>query len=203
MPAVPFTQHISQNARRVPEWLVYTLGVIPFFWIFWLCLDGRLGPEPVKELEHRLGLLGLQFLLASLMITPLMRYGRINLIKFRRTLGLLGFTYVLLHFLTWMILDLALRWDEIGADLVKRPYIVVGFVAFLLLIPLVATSWQGAIRRIGPKAWGRLHRLSYVVVILGAVHFVMQEKVWERESLLYLYLALGLVAMRVLWVKRL
>lgn len=188
--------------RRVPTWPVYVLGTLPAIWLIWAGLTGRLGVDPVKVMEHRAGLWALQFLIASLCITPLLRYGRINLLKFRKALGLLAFGYLVLHLLIWVLLDLQLRWGQIGADLVKRPYIVVGFVGFLTLIPLAATSWQGAVKRMGTQAWQRLHRLVYVAVILGAVHFAMQEKVWTLEIIAYLVIATGLVAARVLWVRR-
>ncbi len=153
-------------------------------------------------MEHRAGLWSLQLLLASLCVTPLMRFARINLIKFRKPLGLLAFGYLVLHFLIWLVLDMALRWDEIARDLVKRPYIVVGFAAFVILVPVAATSWQGAIRRMGQVAWQRLHRLVYLAVLLGAVHFVMQEKVWTVEAIAYLIGTTLLVGMRFLWVRR-
>lgn len=192
---------ISQYARRIPEWVVFVVGLVPLAWLIWLIVGGKLGFDPVKSLEHELGIIGLQFLLASLCITPLLRFARINLCKFRRPLGLLGFTYIVLHFLTWMILDLSLRWSQIGADLVKRPYIVVGFIALVLLVPLALTSWRGAMRRLGQMTWCRLHRLSYVAVILGAIHFVMQEKVWTAESVIYLTITLLLVASRFIWIR--
>lgn len=149
-----------------------------------------------------MGILALQFLIASLTITPLMRFARISLVKFRKVFGLLGFGYLTAHFLCWLLLDLQLRWGEIAGDIARRPYITVGFVAFLLLIPVAATSWQGAIRRMGPVAWGRLHRLVYIAVLLGAAHFIMQERVWTTESLIYLGLVVGLVGMRGLWIRR-
>ena len=193
---------LNTSARALPEWPIYLIGLVPAVWLIWQGVTGGLGVDPVKVMEHQLGEWGLQFLLATLCITPLLRYARINLCKFRRPLGLLGFTYVSLHFLVWLLLDLQLRWAEIGTDLVKRPYIVVGFVAFILLVPLALTSWKGAIRRMGSLNWNRLHMLSYVVVILGGVHFVMQEKVWTAESLIYLGLAVVLVGMRFLWLRR-
>lgn len=188
--------------RRVPIWPFYVAGILPGVWLFYAGITGALGVDPVKVMEHRAGLWGLQFLMASLFVTPLCRYARINLIRYRKVLGLLGFGYVSLHFLIWLLLDLQLRWGEIGTDLVKRPYIVVGFVAFLALVPLAATSWQGAIKRLGAQTWGRLHRLVYLVVILGAVHFVMQSKVWTTEVIVYLTVSLCLVAMRGLWIRR-
>ncbi len=192
---------LSGLARKVPTWPVYVLGSVPGAWLIWKAVFAGGYIDPVKALEHELGLLALQFLLASLTITPLMRFARINLIKFRKALGLLAFGYLVLHFLTWLTLDLQLRWNLIGADIVKRPYITVGFAAFLLLIPLAATSWQGAIRRMGAKAWGKLHRLVYLAILLGAVHFVMQEKVWTPESVAYLAAAISLVGLRLIWIR--
>lgn len=187
--------------RQVPVWPVYVLGLVPAAWLVFATLTGRLGFDPVRTLEHDLGLLSLRFLLASLCVTPLMRLTRVNLIKFRKPLGLLAFVYVALHFSVWLGLDLQLRWDLIGAEIVKRPYLTIGFAAFVMLIPLAATSWRGAIRRLGAQTWGRLHRLVYPAALLGAVHFVMQEKVWSVESLIYLGIAVGLVASRLMWVR--
>ncbi|MCK0168854.1 sulfoxide reductase heme-binding subunit YedZ [Jannaschia sp. S6380] len=194
-----YGQAISGAARKVPTWPVYMAGVALGAWEIWVGLNAI---DPVEALELALGMLSLQFLLASLTITPLMRFARINLVKFRKPLGLLAFGFLTLHFLVWLALDLQLRWGLIGAEIVKRPYLTVGFAAFILLIPLAATSWQGAVRRLGAQAWGRLHRLVYVSVILGGVHFVMQEKVWTTESLLYLGAAILLVGMRLAWIRR-
>lgn len=193
---------ISGVARKVPIWPLYVVGAVPGAILIWNAAIAGAYIDPVKVLEQELGLLSLQFLLGSLAISPLMRFGRVNLMKFRKALGLLAFGYLTLHFLTWLLLDLQLRWGQIGADIVKRPYITVGFVAFLLLVPLAATSWQGAIRRMGARAWGRLHRLVYAAVLLGAVHFIMQEKVWTRESLAYLAVATVLVGLRLVWIRR-
>ena len=192
---------ISGLARKVPSWAIYVLGSIPGAWLFWEAIVLGRYVDPVEALELQLGMLSLQFLIASLAITPILRFARVNLTKFRKAFGLLAFGYLCLHFLTWLTLDLQFRWATIGAEIVKRPYLTVGFVAFLLLIPLAATSWQGAIKRMGARSWGRLHRLVYVAVLLGAAHFVMQEKVWTIESLLYLTVATGLVAMRLLWIR--
>ncbi len=200
--AVALGPRLSGLARKVPTWPVYVLGSLPGVWLIWKAAFAGGYIDPVKALELELGLLSLQFLLASLTITPLMRFARVNLLKFRKALGLLAFGYLCLHFLTWLTLDLQLRWGMVGADIVKRPYITVGFAAFLLLVPLAATSWQGAIRRMGARAWGKLHRLVYLAVILGGVHFVMQEKVWTPESVTYLLTAVGLVGLRLVWIRR-
>ena len=189
---------ISGQARRVPSWVVYAGGVLI---IAWEIVRGVTSIDPVESLEHGLGMLSLQFLLASLLVTPLLRFGRINLVKFRKALGLLAFGALVLHLVVWIALDLQLRWGLIGAEIVKRPYLLVGFAAFLLLLPLAATSWQGAVRRMGAQAWGRLHRLVYPAILLGAVHFVMQEKVWSAEALLYLTAATILVSLRFVWIR--
>lgn len=188
---------LNRALRRVPSWAVYLAGALPFCWIVFLTVDGRLGADPVKEIELRLGLLSLQFLVAGLCVTPL-RWVGLNLIRYRRAIGLLAFSYVLLHFLTWIVLDMGLRLDEIAADLVKRWYIVIGLCGFVMLVPLAATSNNGSIRRMGPKAWQRLHRLTYGAILAGAVHYVMIGKVWLVEPLLYLGAAVLLLGLR-LW----
>lgn len=197
-----FGPRISGWLRRVPTWVVYLAGAVPGLLLVMAIFTGGLGADPVRTLEHRLGLLALQFLLASLCITPLLRFARINLVKFRKALGLLAFGYVVMHFTVWLLLDLQLRWGLIGAEIVKRPYLTLGFAAFLALIPLAATSFQKAKKALGAQGWARLHRLVYLAMILGSVHFVMQEKVWTTESLLYLTLAIVLVGMRLLWIRR-
>jgi sulfoxide reductase heme-binding subunit YedZ len=190
---------ISGAARRLPVWPVYLAGAVPGAWIVG---DALRSVDPVEALSHGFGLLGLQLLLASLCITPLLRFGRINLVKFRKALGLLSFGYVTLHFAVWLFLDLQLRWGLIGAEIVKRPYLTVGFAGFLLLLPLAATSYAGAVRRMGAVAWARLHRLVYAAALLGGMHFVMQEKVWTTQSMTYLATGASLVAMRFAWIRR-
>jgi sulfoxide reductase heme-binding subunit YedZ len=188
---------VNSFARRVPTWVVYGLGAVPLAFLVWGAIFGGLGVEPVKEIEHRLGELGLQFLLASLAITPLRRVG-LNLLRFRRALGLLAFFYVSLHLVAWIGLDMGLRWSEMAADLWKRPYVILGMLGFLLLLPLALTSTNAAIRRMGPQAWGRLHKLVYGAILAGILHLVLLSKVWTTEILVYVALALGLLALRLL-----
>ena len=185
---------INSAARRVPNWLLYVLAVIPPAWLLWLAAAGELGVEPVNALERELGLLSLQLLLFGLAITPLQRFAGIRLLKLRRAIGLVSFVYVLLHLLVWALLDVQAL-SQVWADILKRPYITVGMAGFLLLIPLAATSNDRSVRKLGPR-WRKLHRLVYAAVILGAVHFVMVQKVWEAEPLIYLGLAAGLIGLR-------
>lgn len=184
-------------ARRVPTWVVYGLGLVPLGFLVWGALFGGLGIDPVKAIEHRLGELGLQLLLAGLAITPLRRVG-VNLIRFRRALGLLAFFYIALHLVAWIWLDMGLRWSEMAADLVKRPYVMLGMLGFAVLVPLALTSTNTAIRRMGPVAWGRLHKLVYVAILAGVLHLLLLTKVWTTEILVYAALALLLLALRLL-----
>ena len=187
---------VNTLARRVPTWVVYGLGLLPLGWLVWGAVTDGLGADPVKAIEHALGERGLQFLLASLAISPLRRVG-LNLLRFRRALGLLAFLYVALHLTAWVWLDMGLRWTEMAADLTKRPYIIIGMVGFLVMVPLAATSWNGAIRRMGAAAWGRLHKLAYVAILAGVLHLALLVKVWTVETLIYAALALGLLAIRL------
>jgi len=186
---------LNRAARRLPTWVVYLLGALPAPWAFYQGLTGGLGVEPISALEHALGLYALQFLIAGLAITPLRRFAGINLIRFRRALGLLAFYYVTLHLLVWLLLDVQVP-AHIWADLVKRPYITVGMAAFLLLLPLALTSNALSIRKLGPW-WRSLHRAVYFAVLLGALHFVMLRKGLQIEPLIYLALVAGLLLLRL------
>ena len=144
------------------------------------------GSNPIKEAEHFLGLWTLRFLVATLCVTPLRQsLGWHWLARHRRTLGLLAFAYAVLHWLTYALLDVQLDWAELASDLAKRPYIMIGMAALALLLPLAVTSTQGMIRRLGGRRWSLLHRLVYVVAILGVVHFWMSVKADIREPLAY------------------
>jgi sulfoxide reductase heme-binding subunit YedZ len=155
-----------------------------------------LGANPISELIHQLGLWGLRLLLVTLCITPLVvNLRKPKLLQFRRMLGLFSFTYLALHFLTWLILDQSLRPAAIVADIVKRPYITVGFAALMMLLPLAVTSTQKWMRRLG-RRWHRLHQLIYPAAILGCVHFWWQVKADWREPLVYAVGLAGLLAWR-------
>lgn len=174
-------------ARRLPEGAVWCLGAIPLVLLIWGALANRLGPDPVKAIEHDLGLWALRFLLASLAISPL-RWVGLSLLKHRRPLGLIAFSYALLHLLTWLWLDMGLRFGQAAEDLVKRPYIIAGMLGLLALLPLALTSTRAAIRRLG-RNWQRLHRLAYAALMLGVLHFALLLKVWTPEILFYIALA--------------
>ena len=191
-------QRINRVVSKLPAWPLYIVGAIPPVWFLWLGLTGGLGVEPIKALEHRLGELALQLFVAVLAITPLRDWIGVNLIRFRRALGLLTFFYVFLHLLVWLVLDVQVL-SQIWADILKRPYITIGMLAFVLMLPLAVTSNNLSIRRLGPKRWRQLHKLTYAAGILGAVHFVMVAKGFQIEPLVYLGLVVGLLAARVRW----
>ncbi len=194
-PRVAWTDAAHRALRRIPTWTIYLAGFGWLAWLFALAATGGLGVEPVKALEERYGLLALQLLVAGLALTPLRRFFGLNLIRFRRAIGMMAFWCLCAHLLVWLVLDLqspAMAW----ADIVKRPFITVGMAALLLLVPLALTSTDRAIRRLG-RDWRRLHRLVYPAVLLGAVHFVMQAKGWPLEPLVYLGLVLGLLGLRL------
>ncbi|SFB03945.1 sulfoxide reductase heme-binding subunit YedZ [Poseidonocella pacifica] len=186
--------------KQVPAVAVYVAGVLPAIWLFWQAITGTLSIEPIKSLEHETGELGLQLLIATLLVTPLRRFTGINLLRLRRALGLLAFFYIALHLLIWLLLDVqdpAMIW----ADVVKRPYITVGMLGFVLLVPLAITSNNRSIRVLG-RRWHALHRLAYVAIPLGGLHFVMQAKGLQIEPLVYLGVIFGLLFVRLSALKR-
>jgi sulfoxide reductase heme-binding subunit YedZ len=174
---------------------IYVAGMLPAVWTFYLGLTDQLGADPQNTLERTLGLWALRFLVAALAITPLRRLGGPNLVRYRRAIGLLAFYYACLHLSVYLLLDKGLDLAAIWADIVRRPYITVGMLAFTILVPLAITSNAPMIRRLGARAWQRLHRLVYVAAAAGALHFLLLVKVWWGEPLVYV----GLVALLLLF----
>lgn len=160
-------------------------------------LTGNLGANPVEAIQDRFGIWGLRFIMITLAITPLRQISGWNwLARFRRPLGLFAFFYVLLHFLTWLILDQGLLLSAIAEDIVERPFITLGFAAFLLLLAMAATSTNGLRRRMG-KRWQQLHYSVYAVAILGVWHFWWQVKLDTREPAVYALILAVLLGFRL------
>jgi sulfoxide reductase heme-binding subunit YedZ len=176
---------------------IYIVGMVPAVWYFYLGLTDQLGADPQNTLERTLGLWGLRFLIATLAITPLRRLGGPSLIRYRRAIGLLAFYYVTLHLLVYLVLDQGLDGPAIVADIIKRPYITVGMIAFTILVPLAVTSNNTMVRRLSGGTWNRLHQLVYVAVIAAAVHFLMVVKTWNPEPVIYATLIAGLLLYRL------
>jgi methionine sulfoxide reductase heme-binding subunit len=186
--------------RRYSKPILFLLCSLPLAWLlaraFSLAGTG-LGVNPVDELQDRLGQWGLRFLLATLCITPMVVTLRVPwLMGLRRMLGLFAFSYIALHFANWLVLDHWFDGKAILADIAKRPYVTVGFSAFIMLVPLAATSTNGWMRRLG-RRWHRLHRLVYPAAILGCLHYWWQVKADWREPLLYAVLLAALLGWRV------
>jgi sulfoxide reductase heme-binding subunit YedZ len=182
---------------QVPKLAVYLVGALPAAWTIHLGLADRLGPEPIRALEQSLGLWALRFLLAALLVSPLRRFSGVDLFRYRRALGLLAFYYAALHLAAYAALDLGFDWASIVADIVKRPYVTIGMASFAILVPLAATSSDAMIRRLGGKAWAKLHRLVYVAAIAAALHFLLIVKSWPAEPLVYAALTAALLAARL------
>ncbi|WP_114946187.1 protein-methionine-sulfoxide reductase heme-binding subunit MsrQ [Microvirga calopogonii] len=182
---------------QVPKIAVYIVGFIPAVWLFYAGINDRLGADPMRYLEQALGLWALRFLIATLAITPLRQLFNINLLRYRRALGLLAFYYAALHLTTYLVLDQGLDLAAIVADIVKRPYITIGMATFVILIPLAVTSNNAAIRRMGGQAWAKLHRLVYLAAIGAALHFLLVVKSWPPEPLVYTAIVAVLLGYRL------
>lgn len=164
---------------------------------------GDLGANPVQEVLHTLGKTGLNLLLITLAITPIRKETGLNwLVGLRRTLGLWAFAYLLLHATTYAVLDQGLAWRSLLVDVTQRPYITLGFLGLVLMVPLAITSTNAMQRRLGRK-WSQLHRLVYLIAVLGVVHFFWQVKIDVSEPVVYAtVLALLLGYRAVGWHKK-
>jgi sulfoxide reductase heme-binding subunit YedZ len=188
------------NRVAIAKGVVHALALVPAAYIglkirqVALTGDG-LGADPVQAIEHFLGLWALRFLMLALAVTPLRQLtGQSVLLRFRRMLGLYAFFYACLHFSAFLVLDLRGYWTTIFEEIVKRPYITVGFAAWLLLVPLAITSTKGWIKRLG-RNWVRLHKLVYAIGVLAVLHFWWLVKSDIREPALYA----GILAVLLGW----
>ncbi|RNF34794.1 sulfite oxidase heme-binding subunit YedZ [Paracoccus methylarcula] len=190
-------RQLNDMLRRLPVWAVWLGGLLPLGLLIWDIFTGGLGVEPVRDVEHRLGRTALYFLIASLAVTPLLRIAGISLMKFRRALGLLCFTYAGLHVLSWVTMDMAFLWSQMVKDVVKRPYLLFGMSALLLLLPLAITSNNLSIRRMGGQAWRKLHKLVYIAAPLVALHWIWALKTFPVTPGFWLVVILTLLGLRV------
>ena len=187
--------------------LVFALALVPLALLIWKTSQNALGPDPVARLEHNTGIWALRFLLATLAITPLRKLTGWNaLIRFRRMLGLFAFFYASLHLTIYLVVDLGGFWSQILVEIAKKPFVTVGFLAWLLMIPLAITSTKGMMRRLG-RNWQRLHRLVYISGVFAALHFLWQVKYGKTiaalEPVVYAGIFLLLMLARVPgWLKQ-
>jgi len=194
--------------RRALDRLVYGLVWLacfaPLLWLAWRGFNNELGANPIDKLIRELGVWGLRLLIVGLAITPAARLLRQpRLIRFRRTIGLFAFAYVLLHLTNYVVTDQWFDWAAIGKDILKRPFITVGMAAFVLLVPLAVTSTNWALRKLGPVRWRKLHRLTYLIVPLGVIHYLMLVKADHRPPLIYGAIVAVLLGWRVRdWARK-
>ena len=184
---------------RFAKPVVFVAALAPCLWLVFRALTGRLSANPIEDITLTTGIWALRWLLVSLAITPLRRLtGWQRVIQYRRMFGLFAFFYATLHLLTYIVLDQGLAFEFILPDIVKRPYITMGMIAFTLLIPLAVTSTKGWIRRLGRK-WQILHRLVYVSAVAACLHFLWKVKVAIGEPVYYAAILATLLAFRVVW----
>lgn len=191
---------INTGLRKVPVWLVYLGGLGWAAYLFWLGLSNQLGPEPINKLERLYGDVAIKLLILGLAVTPLRKWPGLNLMKFRRAIGLTAFGFVLAHFMVFAILDVQTL-ERVWTEIVKRPYVTIGMAGFLLLIPLALTSNNLSVRKLGGLGWRRLHKLTYVAALLGAVHYLWLVKGFQIEPVVYTALIVGLLLTRIKWSR--
>lgn len=190
-------------ARRWIRPVLWVVVLLPALVLVTQLLTNRLGANPIEELEHASGEMALRILIASLAVTPLIRLSGWGwLIPQRRFLGLAAFFWTVGHLSVYTVLDWFFDWSEIAKDILKHLYITVGMLGFVLMLPLAVTSTKGWIRRMGGQKWNRLHRLAYLAVVAGCVHFVWAVKKDLTEPLIYAAVAGSLLLFRVLWRPR-
>jgi sulfoxide reductase heme-binding subunit YedZ len=188
---------LGRSWKGANIWLLYLVALFPAGWEFHLGATDNLGADPVKTFERFLGLWAVRLLILTLAISPIRDVLRINLVRYRRALGLTCFYYALMHFFVYALLDQELAVNAIIADIVKRPFIMLGMTSLVLLIPLALTSNAMSIRRLGKK-WPQLHRLIYVIAICGAIHLSLATKILSIEHWFYLALLTLLIVYRCL-----
>jgi len=188
--------------KRVAKVVVFLAALVPLAFLIRGALTGNLGVNPAETIRLETGRWALKFLLLSLTITPVRRLTGWNIvIQYRRLLGLFAFFYASLHLITYWAFDLTFSFGAMLGDILKRPFITMGFAAFLLMVPLALTSTKGWIRRLGKK-WALLHRLVYVAAICAVIHFAWKVKVFTGDPVIYAVILVVLLGFRLIWFAR-
>ena len=183
-----------RNYIKIP---IFFLSLLPILIIFYQIIFNQLGPEPVKEITHVTGNWTLRFIIITLAMTPLQKFTKLNFwISYRRMFGLFVFFYASAHMMTYVGIDYRFDWSSIGDDIVKKKFIFSGFLAWLLLVPLALTSSKRMIRLLRNK-WKKLHKLIYIISLLGIIHYLWLVKVVTVEPLIYLIIIVILLTLRV------
>ncbi|MDA7825431.1 sulfoxide reductase heme-binding subunit YedZ [Candidatus Pelagibacter sp.] len=183
-----------RNYIKIP---IFFLSLLPILIIFYQIIFNQLGPEPVKEITHVTGNWTLRFIIITLAMSPLQKFTKLNFwITYRRMFGLFVFFYASAHMMTYVGIDYRFDWSSIGDDIVKKKFIFAGFLAWLLLVPLALTSSKRMIRLLRDK-WKKLHKLIYIISLLGIIHYLWLVKVVTIEPLIYLIIIVILLTLRV------
>ena len=183
-----------QKYIKIP---IFFISLLPILIIFYQIIFNQLGPEPVKEITHVTGNWTLRFIIITLAMTPLQKFTKLNFwISYRRMFGLFVFFYASAHMMTYVGIDYRFDWSSIGDDIVKKKFIFAGFLAWLLLVPLALTSSKRMIRLLRDK-WKKLHKLIYIISLLGIIHYLWLVKVVTVEPLIYLIIIVILLMLRV------
>ena len=183
-----------RNYIKIP---IFFLSLLPILIIFYQIIFNQLGPEPVKEITHVTGNWTLRFIIITLAMTPLQKFTKLNFwISYRRMFGLFVFFYASAHMMTYVGIDYRFDWSSIGDDIVKKKFIFAGFLAWLLLVPLALTSSKRMVRLLRDK-WKKLHKLIYIISLLGIIHYLWLVKVVTVEPLIYLIIIVILLTLRV------
>ena len=188
--------------RRISKAVVFVLALVPTAWLIWGIFHESLGVNPAETIQLQTGRWALKFLLVTLAVTPVRRLTGWNVvIQYRRMLGLFAFFYATLHFASYIVLDQYFAWGAIVADIAKRPFILMGTLALLTMMPLAVTSTKGWIRRLG-RRWQTLHRLIYVSALCAVVHFAWKVKVIAGAPVIYAGVLAALLGFRAVWYLR-
>jgi len=192
-----FIKGFNKFLEFLPIWLVYFIGFLPFIFFLILTILDDIGPDPLLVLEHKSGIWSLNFLIFALSISFLDNFINLKLVKFRRCIGLLAFYYASFHFLLYLILDKGLNLTFVYNDIIKRPYIFFGFLAFLCFFPLVLTSNNFSKKILGMKLWLKIHTLIYVISIFSIIHYILLVKSWPIQPLILSFLVLSLIIFKL------
>ena len=185
------------NIQRYIKIPIFFLSLLPILIIFYQIIFNQLGPEPVKEITHVTGNWTLRFIIITLAMTPLQKFTKLNFwISYRRMFGLFVFFYASAHMMTYVGIDYRFDWSSISDDIIKKKFIFAGFLAWLLLVPLALTSSKRMIRLLRDK-WKKLHKLIYIISLLGIIHYLWLVKVVTVEPLIYLIIIVILLTLRV------
>src|SRR5262245_62884417 len=203
---MPISARPISNSNRqsavLPKVLLFALSLIPAAFLIFRGLTNDLGPNPAEEIQLTTGIWALRFLLITLAITPIRRLTSWHpIIRYRRMLGLFAFFYATVHLASYVVFDVFFALNQVIADVAKRPFITLGMLAFVLMVPLALTSTKGWIRRLG-RRWQMLHRLVYVAGIAACLHFIWKVKVAIGEPVYYAIVLAALLGFRIVWRLR-